>query len=477
MRATATEALASFRRRRDSIVILLSRILACLLVLASIPAAGAAGAEAGATESLSDRLGPEIDSAERSHYGLFPDLPGFGTGRFDSSKGAYRLIYKEVGDGGARQRGRTVSLEAFRQTAWHVAFVEEQEATAGGDGVPPSLSEPDLLRRLALRYASRKRYDLASAIAADLRDVHAAEPAGTWAMDAIPRLEALAGPRRALIWPGALLDQRGRTDLIVFSGYYGLWLGIAIPVALESEDAQAYAAGLLAAPAASVLLAVNATRNASISKGEATLISLGAHLGTWQGLGWAGRSDTDGNQVVAIGVATGLAGIALAIPLSKAVHFSEGHAQVTNSAMYWGGWFGLVESVLTGRDQKSDDGALVDMLVGSDVGVLAGAFAARGVRLSSSRMRLINLSGVLGIAFGGGIVLLTEADDDVAAMAMLGAGSAAGLLLGTHWTRAHDQGKDLAAGGRSPAIAPVLALRPGGRDRAPIPTAGFRVSF
>ena len=59
----------------------------------------------------------------------------------------------------------------------------------------------------------------------------------------------------------------------------------------------------------------------------------------------------------------------------------------------------------------------------------------------------------------------------------LGPEIAAGLLLGTHWTRAHDQGKDLAAGGRSPAIAPVLPLRPGGRDRAPIPTAGFRVSF
>jgi len=451
--------------------------LIVLLAFAPMPMPRHAVA-APAPASLSDRVGPEIDAGERSRYGLFPDLREFETGRFESSKSAYRLVYVERG---GRSRSRSISREAFQQTGWHLAFTDEYEAMAENGSASAASSaassEPDLLRRLALRYAARKRYDLARTIAADLRDEYSAEPSGVWAAEAFPRLDALAGPRRAFIWPGSLFDRRGRTDLIVFSGYYGLWLGVAIPVALDAEDAQVYAAGLLAAPTVCVLVAVNATRNASIPSGQATLISLGGHLGTWQGLGWSGLSDADGNEVVATGVATGLTGILLAIPISNAVGFSEGHAQITNSAMYWGGWFGLVEAVISGRSDDDEDSPLVDMLLGSDIGVLVGGIAGKHARLSKSRMRLINLCGVLGTAFGGGMVLLTETSDDQGAMALLGLGSAGGLILGIHATRNHDEGKDLSFNGRGPAFEPVLTMRSAGARRARIPTAGIRVSF
>lgn len=446
--------------------------LIVLLALAPMPLHATAAPVPPA--SLSDRVGNEIDAGERSRYGLFPELREFEIGRFESSKNAYRLVYVERG---GRLRNRSISREAFQQTAWHLAFTDEYEAMAEGDNASATSSEADLLRRLALRYAARKRYDLARTIAADLRDGYSAEPSGVWAAEALPRLDALAGPRRAFIWPGSLFDRRGRTDLIVFSGYYGLWLGLAIPIAMDAEDAQAYAVGLLAAPTACVLVAVNATRNASIPSGQATIISLGGHLGTWQGLGWSGLSDVSGNGVVATGVATGLAGILLAIPISNAVGFSEGHAQITNSAMYWGGWLGLVEAVISDRSDNDEDSPLVDMLLGSDIGVLAGGIAGKNARLSKSRMRLINLCGVLGTAFGGGMVLLTETDDDQAALALLGLGSAGGLILGIHATRNHDQGKDLSFNGRGPAFEPVLTMRSAGARRARIPTAGIRVSF
>ena len=258
---------------------------------------------------------------------------------------------------------------------------------------------------------------------------------------------------------------------------YGLWLGTAIPVALEADDAQAYAAGLLVAPAACVLLAATVTGDRPIPKGQATIIALGGQLGTWQGLGWSGLGDADGEDVVATGVATGLAGILLAVPLSNAVGFTEGHAEITNAGMYWGGWFGLVESILTGRDEDDADSPLVDMLVGSDIGVVTAAIAARGARLSEGRMRLINLCGVLGTAFGGGLALLTESDDDQAVIGLLGAGSVGGLALGIHATRAYDRGKELAAAGGGTALQPILAMRSTGRRGAAVPTAGVRISF
>ncbi|HKQ18864.1 MAG TPA: hypothetical protein VJW75_03880 [Candidatus Eisenbacteria bacterium] len=453
-------------------MISLSCSLRSLGLIVLLAAALTPSATTASPVPLSERVGPEIDAGERTRYGLFPDIHEFESGRFESSKDRYRLVYVERG---GRSRSRSISREAFQQTAWHLEFTDESESAAGDVTAAPS--EPDLLRRLALRYAARKRYDLAREIASDLREGYPAEPAGVWAVAVLPRFDALAGPRRAVIYPGALLDQRGRTDLIVFSGYYGLWLGAAIPIAFEAEDAQAFAAGLLAAPTACVLIAVNATRNAPIPSGQATIISLGGHLGTWQGLGWSGLSDAEGHEVVATGVAAGLAGIALAIPLSNAVEFSEGHAQIMNSAMYWGGWLGAVEAVVTNRDEKNENSPLVDMLIASDVAVLATGIAARNARLSKSRMRLINLCGVLGTAFGGGIVLLTESGSEEAAMGVLGLGSVAGLIVGVNVTKNHDAGKDLGLGGRGPTVDPVLAMRSAGARRASIPTAGIRVSF
>ena len=445
------------------------RSLGLVVLLTAAPTPHAATA---APVPLSERVGPEIDAGERTRYGLFPDIHEFESAKFESSKDRYRLVYVERG---GRSRSRSVSREAFQQTAWHLDFTDESESAAGDVTAAPS--EPDLLRRLALRYAARKRYDLAREIASDLREGYPAEPAGVWAVEVLPRFDALAGPRRAVIYPGALLDQRGRTDLIVFSGYYGLWLGTAIPIAFEAEDAQVFAAGLLSVPTACVLIAVNATRNAPIPSGQATIISLGGHLGTWQGLGWSALGEADGSEVVATGVAAGLAGIALAIPLSNAVEFSEGHAQIMNSALYWGGWFGAVEAVVTSRDEKNENSPLVDMLIASDVAVLATGIAAKNARLSKSRMRLINLCGVLGTAFGGGIILLTETGSEEAAMGVLGLGSVAGLIVGVNATKNHDAGKDLVMGGRGPTVDPVLAMRSAGARRASIPTAGIRVSF
>lgn len=433
----------------------------------------------GATQEptpLSDGIGPEIDARERDAYHLFPDVKGFESARLIRlESGSYRLEYTYRGASGARTKSRKISADAFEQTRLHVALSQaylEPRATA----LPDSLREAELLRLLTLRYASQTRYDVATVLLEDLRTDFPLTEQGRWAADIAPSVAALAKRRGALIWRGTLADQRGRTNLLVFSGYYGLWLGIATPIALHADNSQTFAAGLLVTPPLSILIASAATKDADIPEGLATIISLGGHLGTWQGIGWSAMGDADGNAAVGAGVIAGLGGIAAAIPIGKAVGFSEGHAAVTNSAMYWGGWFGAVFAVLANHDETEEHGVLRDMLIGSDALVLGAGLGARKARLSASRMRLINLGGVLGTTAGFAIDLLVQVDDSEPALAIAGAGSVAGLVLGTSLTRDHDRGRDLA--GEPSVEFPRLSLRPvSHRSGALVPTLGARVTF
>jgi len=461
-----------------------------LLLCVVFPATSARGSPIGPA-SLSETIGADIDSMERDRYHLFPDIRGFESARLVRlENGAYRLEFVARGASGSTTKSRRISAEAFEQTRLHVALTEaylRQPAIAG----PDSANEAELLHRLSLRYASQARYDIASVLAEDLRGAFPETDHGRWASETAPQMEFLVKRRRAFIWPGALLDQRGRTDLLVFSGYYGLWLGVAIPVVFESESAQAYAAGLLLAPPICIVAANAATKEANIPQGQATIISLGGRLGTWQGIGWSAMSDADGNTTVGAGVLAGLGGIAAAIPVAKAGGFSEGHAAIMNSALYWGSWFGAVFGVLANHDETQDHGILPDMLIASDTAILGAGIAARNVRLSKGRMRLINLAGVLGTAMGFGVDLLFEVDNEEPVFAIAGAGSIAGLAIGSAMTRRYDQGKDLAmAHAANPVVAtspaaprptlraPLFSVRnSAGAGGRPIPAVSIRIDF
>ncbi len=455
----------------------LRELLAILGMLAFLPCLATNSADAiEEPVILGESIGPEIDAREREDYHLFPNVKGFESARLiELGSGKYRIEYTYRDASGTRTRSRRISAEALEQTRLHITLSQAyREARAAV--LPESLREAEFMRILALRFANEVRYDVATALVDDLRTDFPTSDQGRWAADIAPRVEALAKRHRALIWPGALVDQRGRTNLLVFTGYYGLWLGVAVPIALDAQDAQAYAGGLLVAPPLSILIASAATKDANISEGQATIISLGGHLGTWQGIGWSALGNADGNTAVGAGVLAGLGGIAAAIPIGNAVGFSEGHAGITSSAMYWGGWFGAVFGVLANHDETEENGVLRDMLISSDVLVLAAGIAARKARLSAGRMRLINLAGVLGTTFGLGIDLLVEVDSEEAAFAIAGAGSVAGLALGTSLTREYDRGKDLA---RGPSLGfPQLSLtRGGGRSGQLVPTIGMRIAF
>jgi hypothetical protein len=436
--------------------------------------------------SLSPRIGPEIDASERAEYRLLPDIEDFESARiFRLAAERYRIEYTTREGDKLHRHARGIAAEAYDLTRLHVELVEaslREQASA----TPDSIAEAESLRGLALRYSALGRYEAASVIAEDLGSRFPDTEAGRWATDLAPRLDRLRTGRRVLIRTGALKQQDGRTELLIFSGYYGLWLGVATPIALEAESRESIAAGLLLGGPAAFYLTSRLTRDTELSRGRAAMIRLGGHLGTWQGLGWAANGDGDGHDIVAAGELAGLAGIAGAVALTHSVNFTEGHAEIASSGLPWGAWFGSVVAVIAGHE---DDDAIRDMLIGSDLLVLGAGIAAHGVEASRTRVRLVNLAGVLGGVFGLGIDLLSHVDDEETAIGIAGLGSLAGLGVGVALTSRVDRGRDLSATPEPAAqpedgalfgfsICPEMGIRGGVLDpRRPMAAIGLRARF
>lgn len=415
--------------------------------------------------ALSEAIGAEIDADERRAYSLFPDIADFVSARFvRTSESRYQLEYIFFENGVQKRKSRPVGAASWADTRRHVRFVEEYAALRQqGEELP---GKDAWHYRLALRYAARARYDLAKALIDDFLAEYPTSSLREQAQAARADIHRLNEATGALFRTGVLAyEQSGRTNLLLFTGYYSIWVAIAAPVAFKSEDAQTYAATLLTVPATSLFLAHRLSRNAEMGKGRAAIISLGGNLGTWQGLGWAALHDLEGHEVVGAGLVSGLAGVAVGSILGSRVHFSEGHGLLTESALLWGSWYGLV---IGGLGDADDDTMLRAALIGSDVLVLGTGFAARNARMSENRVRLVNLGGILGTLAAAGVLLLVEANDAEAVWLGLGMGSVAGLALSFRLTRRFDEGKDLAlSGGASTARnrwaeahASSLTLRP-----------------
>jgi len=442
--------------------------------------------------ALSDSIGTEIDASEQHRYSLFPDIKGFRSARiFQESSDRYRLEYVSEDGSGLHSRTRKISSEALELTRQHIALTEEYHRMESSGELNRDI-EPEVIHGLALRYASQADYDMAMkllrVLISDYPESDQAVSAGALYED----VRQLSESRKAFIWRGSLLDQSGRTDILVFSGYYGLWLGIAAPVFFESDSPQAYAAGFLLGGPLSMWVAHKATQNASISDGRAAMISLGGHLGTWQGLGWASVADMESHEIVGVGALSGLAGIGAAALLTRSRDIDQGYAELTNTGLLWGAWFGLVAAAIAADENGDHDEAYLNaMLIGSDALVLGTAIAAKNVNMSRTRVRLINLAGVLGAVVGGGVDLLFEVDDRQTAFAVAGLGSLVGVGVGAHMTRDFDKKRAMSASpapalkmsssvyeGNGWSLSPEFGLKKYCTKKPTlIPTVGFRFTF
>lgn len=409
--------------------------LCCAVTLALVVALTGFAARARAAEpavSLSATIGDEIDRAERDAYHLFPDVTGFVSARIVKLDKGYRVDFTYRDDDAMLREGsRRISDETFDNTRLHVGLVE----TARGSGAADATHDAQVLYGAALLLAADTRYSLSDSLLAELRYNYPAQYDSLNAASTHDQVVRLQRARTGLFRTGAAIDHSGRTDVLVFSGFYGVWVAIGAPIALDVDSAEGFAAFLVTVPAASVLLAHRVTKHRSVTDADAEIVSLGGWFGAWQGVGWTAFADMESEDVVGVGVLGGLAGIGLACALNKATELSAGHAALMNSANWWGAWLGLLVGAAGADDSDDDDQVLASALIGSSLAVALTGVAASNTTLTQGRVRYMNLGGFLGAIFGAGVAILADVDDDAALSFLLGVSSVAGGYVGVRASR------------------------------------------
>jgi hypothetical protein len=312
-----------------------------------------------------------------------------------------------------------------------------------------------------------------------LLDLIARQYAGTPASSEVERLRGLL--RRT---PDA--ERSGRTELLVFSTLYGAWLGVALPLAAESDSPEAYGVGLLLGAPAGFFAARQYAKAKMPTYGQTRAITFGGMWGTYQGVALAElldlgdetevfceqpdgpcfeqTTDGDASTYVTAAVAGGLVGIGTGLLLARKP-ITAGTAATATLGGMWGTWFGFALSYLA--DQR-DDGLLAGTMIGGNASLIALGLLAPRWQLSESRARLISVGGLIGGLAGGGLLLIAQPDDDNMAIMFPLVGSAAGLALGTYWTRNRDVEPD--ADGRG-----ALLNRSQGRWALDMPEASMRL--
>lgn len=375
--------------------------------------------------ALSSTIGTELDPMERIRYGLLPGHDPFLRAELTPlSAGSYELRYWLDRDYYQYDGRYRLSAENLRLTRLHIWLCDQYAAQAES----PTATESDRLRLAALRYASQNRYDLAVGILRDLKTSFPNTQSGQLAAGLIPLIQRLQSDNRVLIHNLSAGRGEGANDLRLFGGYYGLWLGFALPLSLGADSPEPYGAGLITGGPTGYFLASKYTETHAISEGNATMISLGGNFGAWQGMGWAGAVHADGQNVVGTGVACGLLGIGAAAMMTSRHDFGEGHAALTESAMSWGAWFGLVEAGISNSDFEDD--VLYKTLIGSAGLTLATGIFAKDIVMTEKQVRFVNLGGILGSVMGMGLTMIIQPDDGSVAWGIIGGCGAAGLVMG-----------------------------------------------
>ena len=239
------------------------------------------------------------------------------------------------------------------------------------------------------------------------------------------------------------LGAGGEIELRVWATTYGLWMGVAVPLAFDADGPEPYGVGLLLGGPAGYLAAHRFVGSRPVSPGQARAITWGGSWGVIQGAGWAQALDLgdDGENPQAV-VASMIAGGAIGIGgglLAAQREITPGTATSAMAGSLWGLWFGAATAVLLDMDE---DPTITTAMLFGNAGLLAGTLAGSRLPLSRGRARLISVGGLIG-GFGGlGLALIGNVDNEKTAIALPFIGSVAGLIAGGALTRGDDVRED-----------------------------------
>lgn len=292
------------------------------------------------------------------------------------------------------------------------------------------------LYQAALELESAGAYDLADSLLDFILREYPDSPAASL----IRASFAEGGDRR--------IDSTGRTELVVWSTLYGLFLGVAVPGMLSADQPEAYGAGLLIGGPLGFFTSYGPTRKTGMSDGDAGAITWGGTWGAWQGFGWAqvleiGASDCppatapddfysceespSGEAILGSMVAGSAIGTGLGLLLASRHDLAPGQSTTASLGSLWGTWFAFAGG---GLADVSGDNLLGTALIGGNVGLIGGAVMTQDRRISRSDARIASIAGVAGGLAGAGLVMLVQPQSEKVAIALPLAGSILGLALG-----------------------------------------------
>lgn len=240
------------------------------------------------------------------------------------------------------------------------------------------------------------------------------------------------------------LNQEGRYELLFATTVLGLYEGGLIPIALDAENDDVYAAGPLIGATAGFFVPLLLTRNAPVTEAAGTM----AIYGTYQGLAHGGLTslllfgDEDSGQATAGITAAFAAGEALiAYRLANRFDLRAGTAETIGYGSLAGG---LISGALTAAafgDEPSDDvvrayGATI--LGGTVAGSYLGYRLARADGFTQGDGRVWLLSGAIAAQVAGAGLVAADAESARAIGSVLAAGAVSGLAAGRALVRDRD---------------------------------------
>jgi len=218
----------------------------------------------------------------------------------------------------------------------------------------------------------------------------------------------------------------GRMAVIdVFGSLAGVGTALMLRSGETSErDVQR---GLLVGSLASLAAGSQLTSRMELSRGDATLVSLGSSWGAWQGLGLAIGLEASGQvKGGATLLGLGLGGLG-GMGLSQAVDLTPGWVAAAGSGSLWGGWL-MSSAQLAWGELESRDMLLV--VAAGDVGLALTTLALSPLVGATPRqlgiMSLGGLGGGVLFTLGGGLV--TRESRPLLQASFIG--TSAGLLVG-----------------------------------------------
>ncbi|MBT7095800.1 hypothetical protein HN937_00415, partial [Candidatus Poribacteria bacterium] len=289
-----------------------------------------------------------------------------------------------------RAAGRTIPRII---AAWAlVAIALTSAAQSVDDSAAIAEIEGRLAYEAALQFAADGDYDDA---AGRLRWIVSQTPATEWTTRAVAKLVEVETLRDA---PEALSGST-RAALVTFGMAFTTWLGVGSLIVSEAGDAEVLGLTLLAGPIVGLTYSLRATRDTSLSDGQASLVNLGGVWGIWQGTGAAIAANGSDKETTAASMAGGVVGLALSRAIVAGRTVSSGDASLITAAGAWGTWLTLCGVLAADVDHTGV--ATTSVMFGGDAALLAAAVAGPS-GISRARVRLINAGGMVGALYGWG---------------------------------------------------------------------------